>query len=779
MREKIKGILRKIYPLPLTKRVYFSILFLVLLYTIGMTGIVHLGFIKKERYERNFTLHEITYAMAERIAHIYQELAQKEEKVAETNYESQLNESMQFFLAELARKYPGVNMAFYYNETGQLINYEEDKKINIQVIDRIFPVDNFRFKVSETNKEIITILEKELQKGLSPTEQSIKYFSWTDDPSIYVIRPVYADDKLIGYCWGSINKNKFHGIVNLRTAEVAFIQMFIAALCILLAWHIFRRLKIEMESFGVAATQTDEALLLQTSFPELRPLLEKMSTHSHEIEIANNQLAKETIERIRAQQELIRFFALSLDFLCIIDFQGQIKRWNLAFEKTIAQDIKELHDRPLHLFIHPEDRQSFEEAIELTKKGVAEANREVRFYCRSGEYKWINWNAVPVVEEGLIYIAGRDVTEQKEMMRKLHLSEELFSKVFHANPNPMTINELETCKFVEVNASFLEVTGFTREEIVGKIPEERNLWTMDPSLFDSSHKQQGTCIMRNEEKEVSVSKGETRNWLISTEVVELNNHLCYITAANDITERKKFEKEIAALDRLNLVAQMAAGIGHEIRNPMTTVRGYLQIISNKDIYKADKKNFDLMIDELDRANMIITEFLSLAKNKAENRKKTNLNNILQYLYPLIEANAILAEKKIILEQQDIPDLLLDEKEIRQLILNITRNGLEAMEPGGTLRIQTYLDEEKVVMAVQDEGKGIEKAVVDKIGTPFFTTKENGTGLGLAVCQSIVKRHNATLTFDTSREGTTFITAFQQEESNGSSSVDKKSLPKNG
>jgi signal transduction histidine kinase len=109
----------------------------------------------------------------------------------------------------------------------------------------------------------------------------------------------------------------------------------------------------------------------------------------------------------------------------------------------------------------------------------------------------------------------------------------------------------------------------------------------------------------------------------------------------------------------------------------------------------------------------------------------------------------------------IADLILDEKEIRQLILNLVRNGLEAISPGGVIRIRTFSEEDEVVLSVQDNGKGINPDVLEKLGTPFFTTKDTGTGLGLAVCYSIAARHNARIDIETGPEGTTFFVKFKK------------------
>jgi PAS domain S-box-containing protein len=227
----------------------------------------------------------------------------------------------------------------------------------------------------------------------------------------------------------------------------------------------------------------------------------------------------------------------------------------------------------------------------------------------------------------------------------------------------------------------------------------------------------------------------------------------------DITERKHWETEMARFDRLNLVGEMAASIAHEVRNPMTTVRGFLQMLEQKSECSTYKSYFDIMVEELDRANSIITEFLSLAKNRVIELTPKNLNAIIKSIVPLLQADALVNNKCIYIELEEIPDLLLDEKEIRQLLFNIARNGLEAMPPGGTLTIHTFSENNEIVLALQDQGSGIPQEILEKLGTPFFTTKETGTGLGLAVCYSIASRHNAVIRLETGSTGTTFYVRF--------------------
>lgn len=312
-----------------------------------------------------------------------------------------------------------------------------------------------------------------------------------------------------------------------------------------------------------------------------------------------------------------------------------------------------------------------------------------------------------------------------------------------------------------VNNKFTQITGYSIEEITGK--DMRDLYGQSYGKYaqmweavNSGGEWRGEFYNKKKNGEFY---WEDVSVLPFRDTADAVTH--FLKVGEDITERKQVGEEMVRLDRLNLVGEMAAGIGHEVRNPMTTVRGFLQLLGRKKDCAQHKEFFELMIEELDRANSIITEFLSLAKNKAVEKRVMNLNQIVKTLSPLIEAEALKTDNPYKVELGNISDLLLDEKEIRQIILNLVRNGLEAMSSGGDLTIRTYADGDEVVLSVRDQGKGIEPDVLERIGTPFFTTKDNGTGLGLAVCYSIAARHNATIKVEAGPVGTTFYVRFKR------------------
>ncbi len=228
----------------------------------------------------------------------------------------------------------------------------------------------------------------------------------------------------------------------------------------------------------------------------------------------------------------------------------------------------------------------------------------------------------------------------------------------------------------------------------------------------------------------------------------------------DITERKKFAKEMANLERLKLINQISSSLAHEIRNPLTSVRGLLQVLSLDEPDDTKKNYLSLMVEEVDRSTEILNEFVSISKNKATGLKDSNLNQLIKKIYPLLKSNALTTSKIIGLELGDLSKLILDEKEIRQLLLNLVKNALEASPNGGEIIIKTYLKAEEIYLEVIDSGNGIPQEVLNNLGTPFNSTKENGTGLGLPVCLGIVKRHNAIMDIDTSPNGTKITVRFK-------------------
>jgi len=308
-------------------------------------------------------------------------------------------------------------------------------------------------------------------------------------------------------------------------------------------------------------------------------------------------------------------------------------------------------------------------------------------------------------------------------------------------------------EFVSVNSAYEKQAGFLASDLVGK-----RLTEIFPQIKAESFNWMHllTTVAISGEPASSIQYHEyLERWYSISAYSPVKNHVAVIS--EDITSYVTLQKEIARMDRLNLMGNMAAGLAHEIRNPMTVVKGYLQYFKKK--IPANLHNqFDLVLSELVRIEIIISDFLSIAKNAPAELEKQDLNMIINSIAPLLQTDAI--RRGMILElklSEDIPHLVLAVKEMKQLLLNIAMNGFNAMEEHGVLTIETKVQGNMVLLYIADCGSGIPKELQSKIFDPFFTTRDEGTGLGLSVCARIVADHGGTIELDSEEgRGTRFI-----------------------
>jgi two-component system, sporulation sensor kinase E len=502
-----------------------------------------------------------------------------------------------------------------------------------------------------------------------------------------------------------------------------------------------------------------------------------LQRRTRELELMNKVLAKtEAMARLVGDT--------SVDTFVTFDGKGRIMSVNPAVKKMFGIKENALLGEHINGLIPgllaglesgsetPEFQIPVNRVVETF--GIRSDGTRISVECHIGE---------AVLEEHRFYVCSiRDITEKKRleeerqqktsllenMVRertrellsaneKLKKSQERFKMIFRSSPSLISIRRIDDKRYIDVNESWLAYSGFHYNEVVGTSADI--LQVVIDSNMESVDDWFSAYPLRNMKIRYTTKSGEARDGLLSTEVIEVDEEKCLLIVITDITEKVVYEKEVSRLARLNLVGEMAAGIAHEIRNPMTTIHGFLQL-SKKNKGSIPNEYIDMMLDELNRANSIITEYLTLAKNKTTDLRMCDLNSIIESLHPLIQAEATLTDKFMVVAYGSCPKLMLDEKEIRQLILNLAINGIEAMPPGGTLNIKTYQENEEVVLEIADQGEGIKEADLEKLGTPFFTTKENGTGLGLAMCYSIAARHKATIDVHTSNTGTVFCVRFR-------------------
>jgi signal transduction histidine kinase len=223
----------------------------------------------------------------------------------------------------------------------------------------------------------------------------------------------------------------------------------------------------------------------------------------------------------------------------------------------------------------------------------------------------------------------------------------------------------------------------------------------------------------------------------------------------------RIEIKLVHAENFLTVGEMAASITHEVRNPMTAVRGFVQLLMKEKTSSSSNMYFGIILEELDRANQIIGNFLAMAKPVDIDEKVEHLNEIVADIQPMINALSNLKGITTVYElQEERFPIQINKNEIKQVIINLTRNAMESMDKNGILTISTSYDKNEVQLIVSDTGCGIPEEQVSQLFNSFFTTKKNGTGLGLTICKSIVERNNGSISV-TSEEGvgTAFTVTF--------------------
>ncbi|MGF7184643.1 signal transduction histidine kinase [Desulfitispora alkaliphila] len=227
-----------------------------------------------------------------------------------------------------------------------------------------------------------------------------------------------------------------------------------------------------------------------------------------------------------------------------------------------------------------------------------------------------------------------------------------------------------------------------------------------------------------------------------------------------VEHKNSLEKELIRSEKLKTAGQLAAGVVHEIRNPLTTIKGFMQLFQNKEhLGQEDQKYYQLIISEISRIEGIITELLNTAKPNASKEVNFDINNIIEDIVLLHKSIADEKSIEIVTDCYSLPEVKQDPDQIKKVFINIIKNCIEAMDKKGVLTITTnYIkDKEEVEITFKDTGCGMDEETLNKIGTPFYTTKEAGTGLGMLTCFRIVDEMGGSLNIKSKLgEGTTFI-----------------------
>ncbi len=444
--------------------------------------------------------------------------------------------------------------------------------------------------------------------------------------------------------------------------------------------------------------------------------------------------------------------------ILVLDGEGQIRLANDVFLQASGYELSQIIGKPgSNLFPsidHFSDWVDRVHRLYREKNNLAETNwrdcqgrlhRSPLILCRSSDSQK-HWYMITLLHPGKNRI--RSVMER--------FTDQL---AYDVNTGIVILNDRG--EVLEISAMVCDLFSIERTDILNKsistlfqdMPTEEKI--IHQTLING-------IVTRNHA--VSFRKmGKKYRLLMDSNVItdEAENIIGSYIVLQDVTDFQVLEQKIQHNDRLAMIGQIAAGTAHEIRNPLTSVKGFLQMLGNsleeKNLLK-EKGYIDIMLTEIQRINLLVSEFLLLSKPKETEFERVDLNVVFRELLPFVENEALLHGIDIEFKSAGkLPTVVGDIELLKQVFLNICKNALEAMENKGKLTISHTYDRanKKVRIHVHDTGPGIPEEVQSKIFDPFFTTKEEGTGLGLPICQKIVHEFGGEIELSSSDEGTTF------------------------
>ncbi len=353
---------------------------------------------------------------------------------------------------------------------------------------------------------------------------------------------------------------------------------------------------------------------------------------------------------------------------------------------------------------------------------------------------WFDVRAYPS-ENGLT-VYFQDVTEEKKSSSQ---SEQHYKSLFEQNPDAVFSFDLDG-NYLSVNSAMETMLGYSEKEFLqlSYVP-----LIAEDDLAKTTYFYQ------------KAANGNTQNY--ETKALHKNGHVVHVSVTNmpiivdnevigvygiakDITEQKHTEQKLLKSEKLSAVGQLAASIAHEIRNPLTALRGFTQLM-NSSVENIEVSYLEVMAKEIERIEMITGELLLLAKPQAHHFKLENIQEIFEDVTILLGSQALMNNVDIKVISEVLPLVRCVGNQLKQVFINLIKNAIESMPSGGEITVNlTSKNKNTLSILIADQGCGIPEGIINNIGIPFYTTKQTGTGLGMMTSLKIIDAHNGSIDF---------------------------------
>ncbi|UNP74660.1 ATP-binding protein [Bacillus nitratireducens] len=502
-------------------------------------------------------------------------------------------------------------------------------------------------------------------------------------------------------------------------------------------------------SFVIGASMNKEVIADShiTHFKCIANLIEEMATqqlHLKKIHEKDSQMNAITNHEGDCLGSILQNMPIMIN---AIDEKGNIIMWNRECELVTGYNADEIINNPKVMkLLHPyrPNRNDFRDW-------------EMDITCKNGEIKTIMWSdilhSIPTLGWNVGAI-GIDITKRKRMEEKLKQTSNELELIFKAIPDLYFLSELDgtikDCKVNSVSKFYVPI-----EEFIGKKFQE-----ILP-----------VPIIKQFEKAINQIKTSSAPVLIDYSL-QLDDEIYYFEArllplfedkimiiVRDITERTITTELLKKSDTINAVGQLAAGVAHKVRNPLTVIKGFMQLLQ-QEVGK-DKECLSLILSEISSIEKVIQEFLSIAKPNAAVFEPKNLCTILDNVVDLISTQAIMKNIRITLNV-DAENLLVEccEIQLKQVFYSILQNSIEAIQNGQEIIISVKKhNSTEIKISILDKGIGIPSERIKRLGEPFYSTKEKGTGVGLMMSYRIIESHGGKISIKSQVGKGTTVTLF--------------------
>lgn len=499
-------------------------------------------------------------------------------------------------------------------------------------------------------------------------------------------------------------------------------------------------------------------LRVQAQSPQIgADLRNALTVQAREFIQANQELKSAIAERKRVAERLSQLSSIidcSNDAIIIHTLDGTIVSWNVGAEIIYGYSANEVLGRSRTILFAADEPDEVPGMLEAVKRGERVQPFETVHVRKDRQRINVSMMISPVKDAsdklvGVVAIT-RDISDQKN-------AEERFYKAFNASPEPITISKLADGQFVDVNESFLRVTGFQRKDVIGRAPLELGFWDRAEDHAGLVEALNNHGSIRDVEMTFLAKSGQRRTGLNSAEVIEISGEKCILAIFKDITERKALEAQLRQAQKMESIGRLSGGIAHDFNNLLSVIIGYSGVL--EDLIQ-DNRELRKGVQEIQKAGQraaaLTRQLLAFSRQQVLEPKVLNLNTVVAEMSKMLKR--LIGENIQLITELDpeVGRVKADQGQIEQIVMNLVVNARDAMLHGGKLIIRTgnaAFDEIRapqhasvtpgryIVLTVIDTGVGMNKETQSHIFEPFYTTKDKdkGTGLGLSVVYGVVKQ----------------------------------------